>query len=76
MARYKVVYDKSVCIGAFACVATCPKHFAQAGDKADLIGADTSKDQQEKEIGEEEFQTCKDAEGVCPVNCIKVVKFE
>ena len=44
MARYKVSYDKSLCIGAFACVAACPKHFAQAGDKADLIGADNAKD--------------------------------
>ncbi len=76
MARYKMVYDKSVCIGAFACVAACPKHFAQAGDKADLVGADTSKDLQEKEIGEEEFACCKDAESVCPVNAIKVVKLE
>ncbi|HIH15915.1 MAG TPA: ferredoxin [Candidatus Diapherotrites archaeon] len=74
MARYKVSYDKSLCIGAFACVAACPKHFAQAGDKADLIGADNAKDLQEKEIGEEDLETCKDAEGVCPVNCIKVVE--
>ena len=76
MAKYQVDYDKSMCIGAFACVAACPKHFAQASDKADLIGAKVNGDHQSKEIGEEDFETCKDAESVCPVNCIKVVKIE
>ncbi len=76
MARYKVTYDKSVCIGAFACVAACPKHFVQAGDKADLIGSDTAKDLQEKEVGEEDAESCKDAAAACPVNCIKVEKIK
>ncbi len=72
MARYKISYDKSLCIGAFACVAACPKHFVQAQDKADLIGADTTKDLQEKEVEEADVDCCRDAAASCPVNCIKV----
>lgn len=77
MARYKVIFDREVCIGALACAATSPEFWLRGEDgKADLKRATYSKatDKWELIIDEKDLSTNKEAENVCPVAAIKVVK--
>ncbi|MCF7872455.1 ferredoxin [Candidatus Woesearchaeota archaeon] len=72
--RYRIVYHKKECIGAFACLAAEPGSWKQAGDKADLIGGlvDVKEGDQVfiKEV--DELDNNLEAAQCCPVNCIHI----
>lgn len=73
--KYKIIYKKNECIGAFACVAAEPKHWEENEDKADLIGGIHQ--------GEEvyikyldDLENNLEAAQSCPVNCIHIIDQE
>lgn len=79
MPKYKVIFDREVCIGALACAASSPDFWLRGDDgKADLRSASYNKatDKWELIIDEKDLLTNKEAESVCPVAAIKVVKIE
>ena len=67
---YRVEVDKATCIGCGACEATCPENFEvkeeTSGEFKGEIKA-IAKNKIVKDIGNN-----KEAEEVCPVDCIKV----
>ncbi len=73
--KYKIVYDRNGCIGAFACVAVLPHRWGVAEDsKADLIGGKLEGQNfvLELELTPEELELEIDAARVCPVNVIHI----
>jgi len=79
MAKYKIEFDRELCIGALACTAVAEKFWPRADDgKVDLTGAIYNKETKKWEliIDEKDFQINKEAEDVCPVVAIKVTKIE
>jgi len=73
--KYKVVYERPKCIGAFACVATLPARWEVGEDsKANLIEGMQEGEQVvlEVELTDEELQAELEAAQVCPVNVIHV----
>lgn len=78
MGRYRIIYDRTGCIGAGTCEALDPDDFKLVEDGlADLVDAD---DEQggvwEKEIPEDRMEAALDAAKGCPVNVIRVVDTE
>lgn len=77
---YRVVYDRSLCIGAAACTTAAPDGWEidKEDGKANLVGGQkTGPEMFEMVISEEQYAKFKDAEEVCPVaGCIKVVEIE
>lgn len=75
MAKYKIIYDKPGCIGAFSCVALDPEHWVNNEDgKAALVGGkqDSNNYILEVELNQEEFEKMKAAAESCPVNVIHI----
>ena len=74
MAKYRVIYDRTNCIGAAQCVAAYGKRWSLAKDgKADLKGGKKSNSNWELEIDEKELQKMKAAAVACPVNVIHII---
>jgi ferredoxin len=73
--RYKIVYHKDECIGAFACVAAEPSTWEQDGAKADLVGFDEQTDETYIKYVDELNNNLEAAQS-CPVNCIHIVDQE
>lgn len=76
MAKFKIVFDRNKCIGAYSCVAEDPDKWKPANDgKVDL---DKSKQVDkgifESEIGENELEKSRAVAAVCPVAAIQVVE--
>lgn len=74
--KFKVIYDREGCIGAFACSAANPEYWKWADDgKADLAHATFNKETQKWEliIDEKDLDAHKAAAEVCPV---QVITFE
>ncbi|MFB6294515.1 MAG: ferredoxin [Candidatus Nanohaloarchaea archaeon] len=73
--RYKIVYDRTGCIGAGTCEALDPEDFELVEDGlADLKGGEeTSDGVWEKEVPEEREDDALEAAKGCPVNVIKIV---
>ena len=74
--EYKVVYDRTNCIGAAACVTAHPKKWQIVGDgKADLGGAQKKENNELQEliITEKELEAMKQAAKACPVNVIHII---
>jgi len=78
---YKIVYDRSVCIGAAACAAVAPDFWKMAQDgKADLVGCKDEDGMQVLIVKESEMtdnmrnvlELNKEAAEVCPVQAIHV----
>ena len=67
---YKVTVDKGICIGCNACEASCPDNF-EVKEENDGEFKGELKATPKKEIVEELGEN-KEAEEVCPVDCIKV----
>ena len=66
MAKYKINLDRSKCIGCGACVAACPSNWEMQDD---------GKTRNKKEIiSDSEYSGNKEAEEVCPVNAINLIK--
>ena len=78
--KYKIIYDRSLCIGAGTCVAINPKSWElNADNKADLLGSklkEGSADIFELEIDESTFDIEMEAAKGCPVNCIHIIDSE
>jgi ferredoxin len=78
MKKYKIIFDREVCIGALACSAVSPDLWEIAKDgKVDLKGAKkNSEGKWELVIEEKDLQREKDAAHVCPVEAIKIITLD
>ena len=79
MAKYKVEFDRELCIGALACNAVAPEIWPRSEDgKVDLTGA--AYNEQTKRwkiiIEEKDLQINKESAEVCPVEAIIITKIE
>ncbi|MCF7901628.1 DJ-1/PfpI family protein [Candidatus Woesearchaeota archaeon] len=72
--RYKIIYHKKECIGAFACLAAEPKSWKQTDDKVDLIGAKVDVGEGDQVFVKEvdDLENNLEAAQCCPVNCIHI----
>jgi ferredoxin len=72
MKKFKIIYHKNECIGAFACLAAAPETWIQSDDKADLIDSkNEGKEVYTKEV--DELENNMEAAQSCPVNCIHII---
>ena len=79
MPKYKIEFDRELCIGALACTAVAENFWPTAEDgKVDLTGATYNEETKKWEliIDEKDFEINKDAADVCPVDAIVVTKIE
>jgi ferredoxin len=79
MGKYKIVYERDVCIGAASCVAVAPMVWElDKENKAALKGGTKTRNPNifEKEIDEKDLQINLDAARACPVNAIHIVEKE
>ena len=79
--RYKIIYDRSLCIGAGTCVAINPKSWEldNSDNKANLFKSSPKEgatDTFELEIDESTFDIEMEAAKGCPVNCIHIIDIE
>ena len=77
MPKYKIEFDREVCIGALACTAVAEHFWPRSEDgKVDLTGATYNEETKKWEliIDEKGFQINQDAADSCPVEAIKVIK--
>lgn len=78
--RYKVIYDRNICIGAAACNTAAPEGWEidKEDGKANLVGGKKFDHEKfELIIDESQYEKFKDSAEVCPVaGCIKVVELE
>lgn len=75
--KYRIIYVKKECIGAYACVSAEPSTWkeAKAEDKADLIGGINEGDEVfVKEV--DSLENNMEAAQSCPVNCIHIIDNE
>lgn len=71
----KVIFDRTTCIGAFACVAAAPDHWKYADDgKVDLDGATDEGNGKFSLVVEDEkiIEKLKASAEACPVYAIKI----
>jgi len=79
MTKYKVEFDKELCIGALACNAVSEKYWPRSEDgKVDLSDAKFNEDTQKYEliIEESDFELVQESADVCPVLAIVITKIE
>ena len=79
MAKYKVSFDRELCIGALACVGVADKFYKTSPDgKVDLIGGTFNEKIKKWEliIDEKDLDVNKMAADVCPVIAIIIEKIE
>ena len=79
MVKYKVIFDREVCIGVLACNAVAPEFWEIAADgKVDLKGAKFNKETRKYEliIDEKHLNINQDAASVCPVYAIVIEKID
>src|SRR3989338_8369803 len=79
MPKYKIEFDREVCIGALACTAVAEHFWPRSEDgKVDLTGATYNEQTKKWEliIDEKDFQINQDAADSCPVEAIKLIKLE
>ncbi len=77
--KYKIIYDRNNCIGAFSCVVVGPKFWEVNEDnKADLIKGVLNPETgfYELIIDEKDYTAALESADVCPVKVIKVEKIE
>lgn len=78
--KYKVIYDRNICIGAAACATAAPEGWEidKEDGKANLIGGEkVGVEKFEFIIDEEDYKKFQDSSEVCPVaGCIKIVEIE
>lgn len=79
MARYKIEFDRTNCIGALACHAIAENFWVRAEDGlVDLANATLNKETGKWEliIDEKDLQINKESADVCPVAVISITKLE
>lgn len=77
MAKYKIVYERDVCIGAASCVAVAPLVWELDNEnKAVLKGGKKTDNPNvyEKDLEEKDLQLNLDAARACPVNAIHIIE--
>lgn len=76
MKKYKIIYDREACIGAFACSAAAPDFWAFNEDgKADFKGASYNSKTKRWELmvdNEQDYDDNQAAAESCPVFAIKI----
>ena len=79
MVKYKVEFDRELCIGAFSCAAVAEKFWLEANDgKVNLEGAIYNAETKKWElvIDSKDAPILQESEAVCPVMAIKITKIE
>ncbi len=79
MGKYRVEFDRNGCIGDFACVGVSPDQWETREDgKVSIIGGEKvpNSDNEQKVIGDSEYQNHVLAAAVCPVKVIKIRNLE
>lgn len=79
MTKYKIEFDKELCIGALACNAISEKHWPRTDDgKVDLTGATFNEETKKYEliINQDEYELMQESADVCPVLAIIVTPIE
>jgi len=79
MTKYKIEFDREICIGALACTAVAEQFWPTSEDgKVDLTGATYNEQTKKWEliIDEKDYEINKDAAEVCPVDAIVITKIE
>ncbi|HIG92785.1 TPA: ferredoxin [Candidatus Woesearchaeota archaeon] len=79
MAKYKIIYDRTNCIGVGSCAIFADQFWKmnQKDDKADLVGGNkVDDDHWELEFDELHLEEHKEAARSCPVAVIKIVDKE
>lgn len=79
MPKYKIEFDRELCIGALACNAVAEHLWPRSEDgKVDLTGATYNEQTKKWEliIEEKDYAISKDSADVCPVEAIKIIKIE
>lgn len=79
MTKYRIEFDRDICIGALACTAVAEDFWPKAEDgKVDLANAVYNEETKKWElvIDEKDFHLNQDAADSCPVDAIKVTKIE
>ena len=75
MTKYKIIFNRKDCIGAFTCGAVSPKFWEFDDDgKANLKGAELNKETglYELMIDENDYEEMFESAEVCPVEVIKI----
>ena len=81
MVKYKIIYDREACIGAFACTPYAPELWIMSKEdetKVDLAGSTYNKETKKWEliIDEKDFEANDLAAQACPVDVIVIEKIE
>lgn len=79
MVRYKIMFDRDLCIGVLACAGIAEKFWKYSSDgKVNLHGAKYNKKTKLYElfINESDFDLNKMAADLCPVVAIKIEKVD
>ncbi|MDP3728394.1 MAG: ferredoxin [bacterium] len=71
MTKYKIIFDRKVCIGSGACTSVCPENW-ELVEKNGEFKAKPKK----LEISEEEYTSNAEAAAICPVECIQIEKIK
>lgn len=79
--KYKITFDRKVCIGAASCVGVLPEDWSLNEDgKADLKNAVSEDGNNNQilivELDEKQLEAHKHAAEVCPVNVIHIFEVE
>lgn len=77
--KYKIVYDRGLCIGAGTCVAINPNSWELDSENKAQLKNSSQKDGSETfelEIDENTFDIEMEAAKGCPVNCIHIIDME
>ncbi len=79
MAKYKIIYERDVCIGAASCVAVAPLVWELDNENKAVLKGGTKGDKPnvfEKDLDEKDLQLNLDAARACPVNAIHIIEVE
>jgi|TARA_Y100000310_G_C20474152_1_gene711550 ferredoxin len=79
MTKYKIEFNRELCIGALACNAVSPDFWPRSEDgKVDLAKAKFNEETKKWElrIEDKDLQVNKESAEVCPVEAIKITKNE
>jgi len=79
MTKYKIEFDREICIGALACNAVAEDFWPRSEDgKVDLTDATYNEKTKKWEliIEEKDYEINRDAADVCPVEAIIITKIE
>lgn len=77
-AKYKIIYERDLCIGVAACVMSSPKYWEMDSEGKAMLkqGKEVSPGIFEIEISEEDYAESFEAAKECPVNCIHIINLE